>query len=186
MPLSDPMDKVEAGQVVRSGIFVDEMDRPGGEPKVARVEKAEFMMEEKGESESKIISVEPLLRGCMSVLKVQNSESWGQIKSLEKLVKVGSIYLVLVIVRRQLRETEQGKIHGMKLLKIGRKKVYKCGAVIKKKPRRQRFAEDLFLHVGERSFGCLTESMLKLISKFFNFELCYLFLNCCFWIVVSD
>ena len=43
------MDKIEAGQAIGSCVFVNEMDRPGGERKVTRVEKFRLVKEEKEE-----------------------------------------------------------------------------------------------------------------------------------------
>ena len=118
-----------------------------------------------------------LLRSCLSMLKVWNSEIWGQIKSLEEFITVGSIFFGVVHCQRAMQEFEQCQVLGTKWLKIGRPKYYKC-VEITKKPRSQLVAENLILHVGGRSFGCLTESLLVMISKFLN-------LNCaiCFWIV---
>ena len=73
-----------------------------------------------------------------------------------------------------MREIEQSKIPGMKLFKIGQTKDYKCGAITKK-TKEPTFRRRPVLTCWGRSFGCRTESLLVIISKFLNFELCFVF-----------
>ena len=58
----------------------------------------------------------------------------GKLRQNPKLRRIYNCWIVFGVdhCQKAMREIEHGKIPGMKLLKIGRTKDYKCGAITKK------------------------------------------------------
>ena len=208
MTFSDQMDKIEEGQAVGSAVFVEEMEKPGGEWKAGRVENFKLAKEEKEEraklwrARRKIEEMLPLSFKFVG-FDAKNVEPEQVVNTVAKLsvgvdsVKLGKLrpnqkkrriyngwinFLGVGHCKRAIREIEEGKIPGMKLFKIGRTKDYKCGAITKK-TKAPTYRRRPVLTCWGRSFGSRTESLLMMISKFMNFEVCFvfelLFLNRC-------
>ena len=140
MPFSDPIDKIEAGQVVGSGVFVDEMDRPCGERKMARVEKAKLVRKRRRREQNyggreersscshrylssllvlmnKYVDPEHVMDSAAKLFVDVKSVKLGKMRPNQKLRRIFNGWIKFFGVchcRRALREIEQSKIPGLK------------------------------------------------------------------------